>query len=203
MSKKILKILSCCLLVIFMATGCRPAPRPVPQQPTAPQRPMAPEQRPMTPDQRIEDPTGRVAPQEPMVPQTREDRIGDRQQQMMQGQDQPRVGQELNVRADNIVNEIVRLEEVRRATVVITENTAVVGVNLTPDVQGEMTTETKRKIEDVVRRTDRQIDRVSVTADPELFQRIENIVRETGRGRPLSGFGREIEDLVRRITPGA
>jgi len=61
----------------------------------------------------------------------------------------------------------------------------------------------KKKIEDVVRRTDSEIDRVSVSADPEIFDSIENVVRETGRGRPLSSFGKEIEDIVRRITPGA
>lgn len=173
MSKKLFKVLGCCLLVILLATGCRPAPRPVPQDPVAP-------------DQRVQDPVNPATPENPQN-QTNRDMLG----------------QDLTIRADNIVNEVVRLEEVRSATVVISDNLALVGVDLSPDIEGEMTTETKRKIEDVVRRTDREIDRVSVSADPEIFDSIENIVRETGRGRPLSGFGREIEDIVRRITPGA
>lgn len=111
--------------------------------------------------------------------------------------------QDLNVRADNIVDAVVKLDEVRSATVVITDNTALVGVTLDSDVEGEMNTEVKKKVEDVVRRTDRSIDRVSVSANPDIVERIENIARETGRGRPLSGFGREIEELIRRMTPGA
>lgn len=112
------------------------------------------------------------------------------------------VNQDLNARADRIVNAVAKLDEVRSATVVISETTALVGVNLTDDTKGELNSEIKRQIEDTVRRTDREITRVSVTADPDIFKRIENIARETGRGRPLSGFGREIEELVRRITPG-
>jgi len=112
------------------------------------------------------------------------------------------VNQDLNIRADRIVNEVVKINEVRSATVVISERTALVGVNLTDTTKGEINTEIKRQIEEAVRNADPQITRVSVTADPDLFKRIENIARETGRGRPLSGFGREIEELVRRITPG-
>ncbi|SCX89195.1 YhcN/YlaJ family sporulation lipoprotein [Alkaliphilus peptidifermentans] len=111
--------------------------------------------------------------------------------------------QDLNIRADRIVNAVVKLEEVRSATVVITDNIALVGVSLTEDTQGEVNTEVKKKIEDVVRRTDRNIERVSVSADPDIVQRIENISTEATRGRPLSGFGREIEELIRRMTPGA
>lgn len=110
--------------------------------------------------------------------------------------------QELGARADRIVNAVVKLDEVKSATVVISETTALVGVNLTNTTKGEMNSEIKRQIEETVKRTDREITRVSVTADPDIFKRIENIARETGRGRPLSGFGREIEELVRRITPG-
>ncbi|MBM7614602.1 YhcN/YlaJ family sporulation lipoprotein [Alkaliphilus hydrothermalis] len=173
--KKILSIFLCCLLVFVFATGCRPAERPVPQDPMDPNRPMAP-------DQRVEE----VNPYDPNVRAPREE-----------------IGQDLNIRADRIVNEIVKLNEVKSATVVITDKTALVGVNLKENIDGEMTTESKKKIENVVRRTDSEIDRVSVSADPEIFDSIENIVRETGRGRPLSSFGDEIEDIVRRITPGA
>lgn len=58
-------------------------------------------------------------------------------------------------------------------------------------------------MEDAVRNADRDITRVSVSADPDIFTRIDNIARDIGRGRPLSGFGDEIEEIIRRITPGA
>ena len=165
-NKKLFISIAMLLLLIFAVTGCRPAPRPAPQQ------------QPMTPNQEMTDRNA------PINMQPNE------------------VNQDLNTRADRIVTEVAKMEEVRSATVVISENTALVGVNLTDTTKGEMNTEIKRQIEESVRRTDPQITRVSVTADPDIFKRIENIARETGRGRPLSGFGREIEELVRRITPG-
>lgn len=171
MINKLIKVVGCVLLIVVLAVGCRPAERPVPQDPVPPQRQVAP-------NQRVEDPTN-----------------------IRQGDTMG--GQELSIRAEQIVNAVVRLDEVKSATVVISDETALVGVNLVENVRGEMTTEVKRKIEDAVKSTDREIERVAVSADPDIFDRVENIARETGRGRPLSGFGREIEDLIRRIIPNA
>lgn len=116
----------------------------------------------------------------------------------------PDTGREgdLTERANRIADEVTALEEVRSATVVITENTALVGITLSDDME-EVGTELENRIEDVVTEADREIDRVAVTADPDLFTRIENIAKETGSGRPLSGFGREVEEIIRRIIPNA
>lgn len=177
----------CIFLVVAIAiTGCRPARRPMPQEP----QPM-PERQEQMPGEQADD---------GMLRDTRipgDDRTAPRNMQPNE------LEQDLTVRADRIVNEIVRLEEVRSATVVISENTALVGVTLTGAGEGEMDRDVERKIEETVKETDRNIDRVAVTADPDLFTRIENIAREAGRGRPLSGFGREIEEIFRRITPKA
>lgn len=186
-SKKLL-ITICIFLIVAMAvTGCRPARRPVPETPQ--QQAPAPDQR--VPGEEANDGLVRDA-------RTPEDnRTAPRNMQPVE------MEQDLMVRADRIVNEVVRLEEVRSATVVISENTALVGVSLTNEDTGEVDREMERRIEDVVKQTDRNIDRVAVTADPDLFTRIENIGREAGRGRPLSGFGREIEEIFRRIVPTA
>ncbi len=104
-------------------------------------------------------------------------------------------------RADKIVDAVVKLDEIQSATVVISEKTAVVGVNLKDSKTAEVDRELEKKVEDTVKKADSRIDRVAVTTDPDLFTRIENIAKETGRGRPLSGFGREIEEIIRRITP--
>ncbi len=145
-------------------------------------------------------PTQRPVPdqQQPNNNQTKENTNPDSPMDMQPNE----INQDLDTRADRIVTAIVKLDEVRSATVVISESTALVGVNITDTTKGEMNTEIKRQIEETVKNTDSQITRVSVTADPDLFKRIENIARETSSGRPLSGFGKEIEELVRRITPG-
>ena len=106
-------------------------------------------------------------------------------------------------RVNRIVREVEDIRDVRRAAVVITGNTALVGVDMTSGTKGELNSQIKRDVEDAVRRADRDITKVSVTADPDIFTRIENIARDVGEGRPLSGFGTEIEEIIRRITPGA
>lgn len=107
----------------------------------------------------------------------------------------------MNSRADRIIREVEDIRDVRRATVVITDRTALVGVDLTSGTKGEVNSAIRDQIEDAVKRVDRDINRVSITADPDLFTRIGNMARDIGRGRPLSGFGTEIEEIMRRITP--
>lgn len=108
---------------------------------------------------------------------------------------------DLAARADRIADNLTRMQEIQRATVVISERTALVGVNIAGDARGELTTEIKRMVENEVRRTDRNIENVAVSADADVFTRIQNMGNEIRRGRPLSGFAREIEELIRRIAP--
>ena len=100
-----------------------------------------------------------------------------------------------------IEERVERLNEVRDARVFVSGTTAVVGITMGRDIQGDMTTEARRKIEEAVRNADPAIENVSVTADPDLFQRITRVTDEVGRGTPLSGLGREMEEIIRRITP--
>ncbi|SES64423.1 sporulation lipoprotein, YhcN/YlaJ family [Natronincola peptidivorans] len=182
MKNKKLLLIICIFLIIAMAiTGCRPARRPVPEE--APPAPV--------PGEQADDGTVRE------MRDPEDDRTAPRNMQPVE------MEQDLMIRADRIVNEVVRLEEVRSATVVISENTALVGVTLADRDREEIDRDVEKRIEETVKEADRHIDRVAVTADPDLFSRIESIAREAGRGRPLSGFGREIEEIFRRITPKA
>lgn len=104
-------------------------------------------------------------------------------------------------RSDEIADKVSELKEVNRAAVVISGNTALVGVNITDNVEGNMTNNLKDRIEDVVRATDNNIRNVSVTANADLYSRIENIGKDMRNGRPLSGFAEEIEEILRRINP--
>ena len=87
-------------------------------------------------------------------------------------------------RAKKIASEVTKLKDVKSASVVISQNTALVGVNLTEDTKAELNTDIKSEIEDAVKKSDREIDRVSITADLNLLSRIENMGTEIGRGRP-------------------
>lgn len=100
-----------------------------------------------------------------------------------------------------IADKVEDLKEVNRATVVISGNTCLVGVDINDNIEGNMTTSLKNKIDKIVKDTDRNITNVSVTANADLYKRIENMGRDIRAGRPLSGFANEIEEIIRRITP--
>lgn len=103
--------------------------------------------------------------------------------------------------ATKIANKVEELREVKNATVVISGNTALVGISTTDNLEGKMTTNLKNKVEKAVKNTDTNIKNVSVTASPDLYKRIENVGKDIRAGKPLSGFAAEIEEIIRRITP--
>ncbi|AOY77440.1 YhcN/YlaJ family sporulation lipoprotein [Clostridium formicaceticum] len=218
MKNKKLLLTICIFVIVAMAiTGCRPARRPLPEEQTAPEQtvpgpgtaapgaPVVPGEEGVapTPGAGVPGPGQRVPGEQADDGIIRDARTPEDARTAPRNMQPAEMEQDLMVRADRIVNEVVRMEEVRSASVVIFENTALVGVTLTDDTDGEINRDIEKKIEDTARQADRSIERVAVTADPDLFQRIRDISREAGEGRPLSGFGREIEEIFRRIVPGA
>ncbi|MEW8973211.1 MAG: YhcN/YlaJ family sporulation lipoprotein [Tissierellaceae bacterium] len=103
--------------------------------------------------------------------------------------------------ANEIARRIADLPEVDKASVVLTNDTALVGCNLRGTTQGTMTNALRNKIENIVRDTTNNIQNVSVTTDPNLYNRIQTISNNIGNGNPIEGFAEEVRDLIRRITP--
>ena len=104
-------------------------------------------------------------------------------------------------RSKKIANKVVELNDIKSATVIITGDTALVGVNIPNNSSGKVTKELKDKVQNKVKDTDKNIDNVMVTADPDLIKRIDNVGNDIRSGKPLSGLGNEIEEIIRRITP--
>ncbi|NLM04508.1 MAG: YhcN/YlaJ family sporulation lipoprotein [Clostridiales bacterium] len=111
------------------------------------------------------------------------------------------LNQDLVTRSEKIVDEVVKVNGVESATVVISENTAIVGVDLEDDKTGELGKDVEMEIKKVVEETDEDIDEVAITADPDLFTRVENLANDFADGKPLSGLGNEIEEIFRKINP--
>lgn len=108
-----------------------------------------------------------------------------------------------SARAAKIASNVAKLPEVNKATVVISGNTALVGIDMKSRVQGAKETAVKKKVEKTVRNTDKAIKNVSVTSDPDLYTRINNIAKGIAAGRPLSEFTKQISEILKRITPSA
>lgn len=107
----------------------------------------------------------------------------------------------LSTRAEKIADSIVDLPGVDDATVVITGNTALVGVDIEEELEGKVVTDLKKQIVTRVKQIDKNIKNVTVTADPDLFERIDDIAQEINRGRGMSEFADEVREIIRRITP--
>ncbi|WIV11029.1 YhcN/YlaJ family sporulation lipoprotein [Proteiniborus sp. MB09-C3] len=103
--------------------------------------------------------------------------------------------------ATKIADKVTELKEVKNCTVAISGDTALVGVSTADNVEGKMTTALKDRIDKVVKEADTNIKTVHVTANADLYRRIENVGNGIRTGKPLSGFATEIEELIRRITP--
>lgn len=102
--------------------------------------------------------------------------------------------------ADIIVKE---KNDVKSATVVLTDNKAYVGINLKANVTGVNAENIKKDIATIVRNEDKSIDNVYVTEDADIVQRLKNIAGDIEKGKPVSGFLDEIEIMFKRITPSA
>jgi YhcN/YlaJ family sporulation lipoprotein len=76
-----------------------------------------------------------------------------------------------------------------------------VGVQFNQQYKGDLTDQIKKKVDRTVKDQDDRISRVIVTADPDIVARIEDIFKQIGEGRPLSGFTKEINELINRIQP--
>ncbi|NLN14721.1 MAG: YhcN/YlaJ family sporulation lipoprotein [Tissierellia bacterium] len=105
-------------------------------------------------------------------------------------------------RANEIAQKISDLPEVERASVVITDDTALVGCELRGNRQGTMTNALRQKIRGIVKEHARDIDNISITTDPDFTDRIRTMSDRIFQGNPIEEFADDIEDLIRRITPG-
>lgn len=103
--------------------------------------------------------------------------------------------------ARKIADRIEDIEGINRAYVLISGDTAIVGVNMDNEAEGQITRDLKDRIERVVKKVDNDIDNVSITADPDLLTRIRNMFEDIDEGNPIEGFANQFEEILRRITP--
>lgn len=112
---------------------------------------------------------------------------------------------DLNTNASDLARKIGNLPEVDSATVVLTNDTAVVGVDLKgTNTNNNIGTALRQKIDKMVKdETNNGIKEVSITSDPDLFTRIKTM--STGMNRNTGTMGEEISNdikqLIRDITP--
>lgn len=108
---------------------------------------------------------------------------------------------DLSQRATRIAKALNKINGVEKATVVITGEVALVGLNIANNISDEQITKIKKEAEQITLNTDTGIKNTAITAAPEIVDRIVNISGDIGNGKPLSGLADELGSLIRRITP--
>ncbi|APF28331.1 hypothetical protein B2H94_16005 [Clostridium sporogenes] len=108
---------------------------------------------------------------------------------------------DLSKRSQKIADELVKIKGIEKARVVISERRALVGVTIPNSAEGKMTSDLKKQVEDTVKKTDKEIDTVAVSADADVYDRITKIADGIKEGRGIQEFGTEFKELFNRIIP--
>ena len=103
--------------------------------------------------------------------------------------------------ADQAAKKIADLKEVDRANVIVTDNNAYVAVHTGNDINDRVAKDVEDKISRIVKSTDRDIENVYVSQDPDFFNRLTTYTNDIQRGRPIEGFFDEFGEMVRRVFP--
>lgn len=103
--------------------------------------------------------------------------------------------------ADRAADKIAQMREVDRANVILTDNNAYVAVKLTDNANKKLTADVEKKISDVVKATNRNVDHVYVSVNPDFYKRTTSYAEDIRNGRPVQGFFDEFGELVRRVFP--
>ncbi|MFZ5645434.1 MAG: YhcN/YlaJ family sporulation lipoprotein [Bacillota bacterium] len=107
---------------------------------------------------------------------------------------------EMTRMTDGLAREASKVQGVESSTVVLTFNTALVGLNLKP---GADENAVKAEVGKVIKNQNNLIKNVLVTTDPELNSRLVRISRGIAEGRPADSFQKEIDELRDRLSPTA
>ena len=99
--------------------------------------------------------------------------------------------------ADRVADSAESSEEVERAYAVITGNVAIIGINLSRELEDSKLIQLKRKIEKGVLELSDEIDHVAITAAPELVEKIYGMSANRKNGLRDNG-----NDALFRVAPG-
>ncbi|MCY9375193.1 MULTISPECIES: YhcN/YlaJ family sporulation lipoprotein [Bacillus] len=104
--------------------------------------------------------------------------------------------------ADDAADKIKDIKEVKHANVIVAGNQAYVAVVLA-NGNKEVGKDLKKKISDKVRDTDKNMDNVYVSANPDFVDRMQGYGERIQNGDPVAGFFDEFSETVQRIFPQA
>ncbi|MBP1992818.1 YhcN/YlaJ family sporulation lipoprotein [Paenibacillus eucommiae] len=92
------------------------------------------------------------------------------------------------------------IPQVQSAHCVVLGNTAVIGINVNPEMDRAKVGTVKYAVAEALRKDPDGVNAI-VTADMDVDQRLREIKESIQGGRPVSGFAEEMADIIGRIMP--
>ncbi|AXP47605.1 YhcN/YlaJ family sporulation lipoprotein [Bacillus subtilis] len=105
--------------------------------------------------------------------------------------------------AEEAADKVTDLKEVKHADIIVAGNQAYVAVVLTNGNKGAVENNLKKKIAKKVRSTDKNIDNVYVSANPDFVERMQEYGKRIQNGDPIAGLFDEFTQVVQRVFPNA
>lgn len=104
-------------------------------------------------------------------------------------------------KAANIARACDAVPGVEESTVVISGNTAYVGLDVEGNLEDEEAESVERACIEKTLATEPTVRRCVVSSDADTVSRLKNIYQGVRKGTPISSFGNELEEIGQRITP--
>ncbi|RIW29047.1 YhcN/YlaJ family sporulation lipoprotein [Bacillus salacetis] len=112
-------------------------------------------------------------------------------------------GQQTMEEAEKAASKVNELKEVRDANVIVTENNAFVAVVMEDNAKGEVTKDIEQKVAKAVKDTDKDINNVYVSSNPDFVKRMKDYGNDLQNGKPVKGLFEEFSEMTRRVFPNA
>ncbi len=118
---------------------------------------------------------------------------------------QPNNNMTRGVRASQeVAQEVANLPDIDTAAAIVMNKNAYVAVTLkAKHGDGKVTEQLKDKVSKRAKAADQTLKNVYVSANPDFVKQINNYVNDLQNGRPVSGFIKNLNDILRRTFPEA
>ncbi|GIP39651.1 hypothetical protein J31TS4_29310 [Paenibacillus sp. J31TS4] len=104
---------------------------------------------------------------------------------------------QLTAHLESLVKGIPQVEDAR---CLVFGNTAIVGINVKPDLERARVDSIKYSAAEALRKDPHGVN-AFVTADLDMTQRIREMAADVQAGRPIAGFAEELGDIIGRLMP--
>jgi|GEM_PF-4840097 len=104
-------------------------------------------------------------------------------------------------RTDQLARACEQVPGVDNATVVVTGNTAYVGIDLDENMNVTNDVDIRNQVVQKIRAAGDDINTVYVSAEPDFMDRIKNVGNGLRNGRPIDAFTTELREMIQRVTP--